>query len=165
LLAAGLALNTGLAEAAGLECADGIVVDTACRTSDSGICACGDVARFPSVLYGRSVRLESVQNAIEQGKAVAAAILGEDVNYDPVPWFWSDQYELKLQIAGLIEGADMAVRRGDPEMGNFAVFHLKDGRVIACEAVNSAPEYMVFEVSGSTEGVSMPIRRTPSAAR
>lgn len=145
LLAAGLALNTGLAEAAGLECADGIVVDTACRTSDSHIYACGDVARFPSALYGRSVRLESVQNAIEQGKAVAAAILGEDVNYDPVPWFWSDQYELKLQIAGLIDGADMAVRRGDPEMGNFAVFHLKDGRVIACEAVNSAPEYMAAQ--------------------
>ena len=145
LLAAGLALNTGLAEAAGLECADGIMVDTACRTSDAQIYACGDVARFPSALYGRSVRLESVQNAIEQGKAVAAAILGDIVNYDPVPWFWSDQYELKLQIAGLIEGADMAVRRGDPEMGNFAVFHLKDGRIIACEAVNAAPEYMAAQ--------------------
>ncbi|KPP82341.1 MAG: 3-phenylpropionate/trans-cinnamate dioxygenase ferredoxin reductase subunit HcaD [Oceanicaulis sp. HLUCCA04] len=145
LLAAGLALNTGLAEAAGLECADGIIVDMACRTSDGDIYACGDVARFSSALYGRSVRLESVQNAIEQGKAVAAAILGEDVAYDPVPWFWSDQYELKLQIAGLIDGADMAVRRGDPEMGNFAVFHLKDSRIIACEAVNAAPEYMAAQ--------------------
>lgn len=145
LLAAGLSLNTGLAEAAGLECGDGILVDTACRTNDPAILACGDVARFHSALYDRSIRLESVQNAIEQGKAVAAAIMGEDVSYDPVPWFWSDQYALKLQIAGLIEGADEIVRRGDPEMGNFAVFHLKQGRIIACEAVNSAPEYMAAQ--------------------
>ncbi len=145
LLAAGLALNTGLAEAAGLDCEDGILVDTACRTSDRFIYACGDVARFHSALYGRSIRLESVQNAIEQGKAVAAAITGEDVRYDPVPWFWSDQYELKLQIAGLIDGGDSIVRRGDPEMGNFAVFHLKEGRIIACEAINSAPEYMAAQ--------------------
>ncbi|MBV5257077.1 pyridine nucleotide-disulfide oxidoreductase [Synechococcus moorigangaii CMS01] len=145
LLAAGLALNTGLAEAAGLDCKDGILVDAACRTSDPSIFACGDIARFHSGLYGRSIRLESVQNAIEQGKAVAAAITGADVNYDPVPWFWSDQYALKLQIAGLIEGADSIVRRGDPEMGNFAVFHLKAGRIIACEAVNSAPEYMASQ--------------------
>jgi 3-phenylpropionate/trans-cinnamate dioxygenase ferredoxin reductase subunit len=145
LLAAGLVLNTGLAEAAGLECADGILVDTACRTSDPHIYACGDIARFTSALYGRSIRLESVQNAIEQGKATATAILGDDVCHDPVPWFWSDQYALKLQIAGLIEGADEIVRRGDPEMGNFAVFHLKQGRIIACEAVNSAPEYMAAQ--------------------
>lgn len=145
LLAAGLAINTGLAEAAGLDCGDGILVDAACRTSDPSIYACGDVARFHSALYGRSIRLESVQNAIEQGKAVAAAITGAEVSYDPVPWFWSDQYALKLQIAGLIDGADEIVRRGDPEMGNFAVFHLKEGRIIACEAVNSAPEYMAAQ--------------------
>lgn len=145
LLAAGLALNTGLAEAAGLACGDGILVDAACRTSDPAILACGDIARFPSALYERSIRLESVQNAIEQGKAAAGTIMGDAVSYDPVPWFWSDQYELKLQIAGLIEGADEIVRRGDPEMGNFAVFHVKQGRIIACEAVNSAPEYMAAQ--------------------
>ncbi|MGP1274052.1 MAG: NAD(P)/FAD-dependent oxidoreductase [Caulobacterales bacterium] len=145
LLAAGLALNTGLAEAAGLECADGILVDPSCRTSDPNILACGDVARFDSALYGRSIRLESVQNAIEQGKAAAATIAGEPATHDPVPWFWSDQYELKLQIAGLIEGADLKVRRGDPELGNFSVFHMKDGRIIACEAVNSAPEFMAAQ--------------------
>ena len=145
LVAAGLVLNTGLAEAAGLSCEDGILTDTSTRTSDPSILAAGDVARFHSGLYGRSIRLESVQNAIEQGKAAAATICGDTVHYDPVPWFWSDQFEIKLQIAGLIEGADEIVRRGDPEMGRFAVFHLKEGRIIACEAVNAAPEYMAAQ--------------------
>lgn len=145
LVAAGLVLNTGLAEAAGISCEDGILTDTSTRTSDPSILAAGDVARFHSGLYGRSIRLESVQNAIEQGKAAAATICGDTVHYDPVPWFWSDQFEIKLQIAGLIEGADEIVRRGDPEMGRFAVFHLKEGRIIACEAVNAAPEYMAAQ--------------------
>jgi 3-phenylpropionate/trans-cinnamate dioxygenase ferredoxin reductase subunit len=142
LVAAGLAPSTQLAEAAGIACQDGILVDAHARADDPRIYAIGDVARFDLPRYGRSVRLESVQNAIEQGKAAAASICGEPFDYDPVPWFWSDQYELKLQIAGLIEGADQMVRRGDPEEGKFALFHLKDGRLIACEAVNSAPEYM-----------------------
>ncbi|PWE18468.1 pyridine nucleotide-disulfide oxidoreductase [Marinicauda salina] len=142
LVAAGLAPDTALAEAAGLPCADGIVVDDHARTEDERIYAVGDVARFPSERYGRTLRLESVQNAIDQAKAAAAAICGADAPYDPVPWFWSDQYEIKLQIAGLIEGADTVVRRGDPEEGRFALFHLKDGRLLACEAVNAAPEYM-----------------------
>lgn len=145
LVAAGLAPSTQLAEAAGIACQDGILVDAHARTDDPRIYAIGDVARFDLPRYGRSVRLESVQNAIEQGKAAAASICGDPVEYDPVPWFWSDQYELKLQIAGLIEGADQMVRRGDPEEGKFALFHLKDGRLIACEAVNSAPEYMASQ--------------------
>jgi 3-phenylpropionate/trans-cinnamate dioxygenase ferredoxin reductase subunit len=145
LVAAGLAPSTQLAEAAGIACQDGILVDAHARTDDPRIYAIGDVARFDLPRYGRSVRLESVQNAIEQGKAAAASICGEPFDYDPVPWFWSDQYELKLQIAGLIEGADQMVRRGDPEEGKFALFHLKDGRLIACEAVNSAPEYMAAQ--------------------
>jgi 3-phenylpropionate/trans-cinnamate dioxygenase ferredoxin reductase subunit len=145
LVAAGLAPSTQLAEAAGIACQDGILVDAHARADDPRIYAIGDVARFDLPRYGRSVRLESVQNAIEQGKAAAASICGEPFDYDPVPWFWSDQYELKLQIAGLIEGADQMVRRGDPEEGKFALFHLKDGRLIACEAVNSAPEYMAAQ--------------------
>jgi 3-phenylpropionate/trans-cinnamate dioxygenase ferredoxin reductase subunit len=145
LVAAGLVPNTQLAEAAGLACDDGILVDNQVRTDDERIYAIGDVARFELARYGRSRRLESVQNAIEQGKAAAASICGDAVDYNPVPWFWSDQYELKLQIAGLIEGADTMVRRGDPEAGNFALFHLKDGRLVACEAVNSAPEYMAAQ--------------------
>ncbi len=142
LVAAGLVANTELAEAAGLACDDGILVDAATRTDDGRIHACGDVARFELNRYGRSIRLESVQNAIDQARAAAAAICGDPQVYDPVPWFWSDQYELKLQIAGLIEGADKMVRRGDPEEGKFALFHLKDGALVAVEAVNSGPEYM-----------------------
>jgi len=142
LIAAGLEPNDGLAQAAGLACDDGILVDAQARTEDEAIYAAGDVARFDSARYGRSLRLESVQNAIDQAKAAAAAIAGAPYIYDPVPWFWSDQYELKLQIAGLIEGADQTVRRGDPEMGRFALFHLRAGRLIACEAVNSPPEYV-----------------------
>jgi 3-phenylpropionate/trans-cinnamate dioxygenase ferredoxin reductase subunit len=142
LVAAGLTPNTELAEVAGLPCQDGILVDQSARTEDERIYACGDVARFELKRYGPTLRLESVQNAIDQAKAAAAAICGEPQTYDPVPWFWSDQYELKLQIAGLIEGADQMVRRGDPEEGKFALFHLKDGALVAVEAVNSAPEYM-----------------------
>lgn len=142
LVAAGLVANTELAEAAGLACDDGILVDAGTRTEDGRIHACGDVARFELNRYGRSIRLESVQNAIDQAKAAAAAICGDPQVYDPVPWFWSDQYELKLQIAGLIEGADQMVRRGDPEEGKFALFHMKDGALVAVEAVNSGPEYM-----------------------
>jgi 3-phenylpropionate/trans-cinnamate dioxygenase ferredoxin reductase subunit len=142
LVAAGLTANTELAEAAGLSCDDGILVDSSTRTDDERIYACGDVARFELKRYGRSVRLESVQNAIDQARATAAAICGTPIDYDPTPWFWSDQYELKLQIAGLIDGADMMVRRGDPEEGRFALFHFTDGALVAVEAVNSAPEYM-----------------------
>lgn len=145
LVAAGLTVNDALARAAGLECEDGIWVDETARTGDDRIYAIGDVARFHSKRYGRSIRLESVQNAIDQGKAAAQAICGMDVDYDPVPWFWSDQYDMKLQIAGLIEGADQMIRRGDPEEGKFALFHLMDGRLIACEAVNSGPEYMAAQ--------------------
>ncbi len=145
LLATGLTPDIALAEAAGLACEDGILVDHQARTEDEAIYAIGDVARFHSPRYGRSIRLESVQNAIEQGKAAAQAIMGMDVSYDPVPWFWSDQYALKLQIAGLVDGADQLVRRGDPEEGRFAIFHLKEGRVVACEAVDSGPEYMAAQ--------------------
>jgi 3-phenylpropionate/trans-cinnamate dioxygenase ferredoxin reductase subunit len=145
LVAAGLTVNDQLARAAGLECDNGILVDETARTGDDRISAIGDVARFHSKRYGRSIRLESVQNAIDQGKAAAQAICGLEVDYDPVPWFWSDQYDMKLQIAGLIEGADQMIRRGDPEEGKFALFHLMGGRLIACEAVNSGPEYMAAQ--------------------
>ncbi|MAP49607.1 MAG: pyridine nucleotide-disulfide oxidoreductase [Oceanicaulis sp.] len=145
LVAAGLTVNDPLARAAGLECENGILVDETARTGDDRIYAIGDVARFHSKRYGRSIRLESVQNAIDQGKAAAQAICGLEVEYDPVPWFWSDQYDMKLQIAGLIEGADQMIRRGDPEEGKFALFHLMGGRLIACEAVNSGPEYMAAQ--------------------
>jgi 3-phenylpropionate/trans-cinnamate dioxygenase ferredoxin reductase subunit len=106
LLATGAQPNVELANEAGVGCADGIVVDELARASAPGVYAIGDCTRFPSRRYGRNLRLESVQNAIDQAKTAAAAILGKTQPYDPVPWFWSDQYEIKLQIAGLLDGYD-----------------------------------------------------------
>jgi 3-phenylpropionate/trans-cinnamate dioxygenase ferredoxin reductase subunit len=139
----GIVPNTELAESAGLDVENGIVVDACTRTSDPDICAAGDCTNHPNGVYGRRLRLESVQNAIEQGKSAAAALTGKEKPYDQVPWFWSDQYDLKLQIAGLSAGYTQAVTRGDPETGrSFAVFYLKDGVLIAVDAVNRAPEFM-----------------------
>jgi 3-phenylpropionate/trans-cinnamate dioxygenase ferredoxin reductase subunit len=92
---------------------------------------------------GALIRLESVQNAIDQAKHAALAMLGRRAPYREVPWFWSDQYDLKLQIAGLARAGDTLVPRGDPVSRKFAVFHLRDGCVAAVEAVNAAPEYIV----------------------
>ena len=113
LLAVGARPNDDLAAAAGLACEDGVVVDEHGQTADPAIWAAGDCTRFPSRRYGRKLRLECVQNAIDQAKAVASALLGKPQTYDPVPWFWSDQYELKLQMAGLSEGYDDAKTVGD----------------------------------------------------
>jgi len=142
LLAVGAKPNDDLAAAAGLACADGIVVDEHGRTSDAAIYAAGDCTRFPSRRYGRRLRLECVQNAIDQAKAVAAAILGKPQTYDPVPWFWSDQYELKLQMAGLSEGYDDATTVGDVSAARFSVEYRKDGKLIAVDAVNDGRAYM-----------------------
>lgn len=143
LSAIGIVPDDDLARAAGLDCDHGIVVDHDARTSDAGIFAAGDCAHRPLVHYGRHGRLESVHNAIEQGKLAAAAIL--DLPRPPLecPWFWSDQYDLKLQIAGLSQGHDHCVVRGDPAARKFAVFYFKGGRLLAVDAVNSAPEYIV----------------------
>ncbi|HXC50078.1 MAG TPA: FAD-dependent oxidoreductase [Candidatus Limnocylindrales bacterium] len=131
-----------LARACGIECDNGIVVDRDARTSDPRVFAAGDCARRPLVHYERAGRLESVHNAIEQGKLAAAAILGRPRPAEDVPWFWSDQYDLKLQIAGLSEGHDHIVVRGNPADRRFAAFYLKDGRLIATDAVNSPMEFM-----------------------
>ncbi|MBY0421411.1 MAG: FAD-dependent oxidoreductase, partial [Parvularculaceae bacterium] len=111
LIGIGAAPETALAVAAGLDVANGVVVDEAARSSDPQIFAAGDMTNFPSPLYGRRVRLESVPNAIDQAKAAAAAMAGREAVYNSVPWFWSDQYDLKLQTAGLGEGADATVLR------------------------------------------------------
>ena len=111
-------------------------------TSDPAIFAAGDCTRH----HGRDgveVRLECVQNAIDQAKHAALAMMGKPQSYSEVPWFWSDQYDLKLQIAGLAQPADQIVVRGDPASRKFAVFHLRDGKVAAVEAVNAAPEYLI----------------------
>lgn len=133
-----------LAKAAGLACDRGIIVDEAARTSDPAIYAIGDATLRPVPLLGERLRrLESVPSALEQAKQAAAAILGRPAPPPEVPWFWSDQYDLKLQIAGLIDEADRSVTRGAPATGRFAVFHLRGDRLVAVEAVNSPPEFMV----------------------
>ena len=131
-----------LAEAAGLACADGIVVDQNARTSDPHIWSAGDCTRHTG-REGQEIRLECVQNAIDQAKHAALSMTDKRKTYSEVPWFWSDQYDLKLQIAGLARPTDTLVQRGDPASRKFAVFHLRDGVVAAVEAVNAAPEYLV----------------------
>ncbi len=143
LVAAGARANDDLAAAAGIACHDGILVDEFARTNAPDVYAIGDCTRFPSRRYCRRVRLESVQNAIDQAKAAAASILGKPQPYDPVPWFWSDQYDVKLQIAGLTEGFDAADTVGDPAAAHFSVEYRKGGRLIAVDAVNDARAHML----------------------
>ena len=131
-----------LAETAGLACTDGIMVDQNARTSDPHIWSAGDCTRHTG-REGQEIRLECVQNAIDQAKHAAMAMTGKPKTYSEVPWFWSDQYDLKLQIAGLARPTDTLVQRGDPASRKFAVFHLRDGVVAAVEAVNAAPEYLI----------------------
>jgi 3-phenylpropionate/trans-cinnamate dioxygenase ferredoxin reductase component len=142
LIATGARANDELAAAAGLACDDGILVDELAATAAPDVYAVGDCARFPSRRYGRRIRLECVQNAIDQAKMVAAVIRGDKERYDPVPWFWSDQYDLKLQIAGIMDGHDAAEVNGDPAAARFSVEYRRDGRLIAVDAVNDARAYM-----------------------
>ena len=129
--------------AAGAEGGNGVRVDAQCRTSLPDIFAVGDCAlhanRFAD---GAAVRLESVQNATDQASVAAKVILGEDVAYEATPWFWSNQYDLKLQTIGLSIGYDQAVVRGDPATRSFSVVHLKQGKVIALDCVNATKDYV-----------------------
>jgi 3-phenylpropionate/trans-cinnamate dioxygenase ferredoxin reductase component len=142
LIGAGVLPNVELAQEAGLAVDNGIVVDEHGASSDAAIYAAGDCTNHPNALLGRRLRLESVQNAIDQAKAVAAAIAGKPKPYAEVPWFWSDQYDLKLQMAGLSAAGDTVILRGDPASRKFAAFYLHDGKLAAVDAVNAAPEYM-----------------------
>jgi 3-phenylpropionate/trans-cinnamate dioxygenase ferredoxin reductase subunit len=138
----GVMPNCELAVEAGLSCDNGITVDEFGQTSDPDIFAAGDCTCHPS-FDGARVRLESVQNAIDQAKHAAVAMIGKPAPYREVPWFWSDQYDIKLQIAGLVRAGDVAVLRGNPASRKFSVFHLRDGVVAGVEAVNAAPDYVV----------------------
>jgi 3-phenylpropionate/trans-cinnamate dioxygenase ferredoxin reductase subunit len=142
LLAIGAQANDDLGRAAGLACRDGFLVDACARTQVPGVYAIGDCTRFPSGRFGRHIRLESVQNAIDQAKAAASAILGAPRPYDPVPWFWSDQYEIKLQMAGLSDGYDRAEVVGERAAPRFSVEYRAQGRLIAVDAVNDARAHM-----------------------
>jgi 3-phenylpropionate/trans-cinnamate dioxygenase ferredoxin reductase component len=131
-----------LAREAGLECDNGVLVDAHCRTSDASIYAAGDCTNHPSRRFSMRVRLESVDNAFEQGKSAALNMLGRETAHDRVPWFWSDQFDNKLLIVGLSQGFDQQIVRGDPATRAFSVCYLKGGELIAVEAVNHSKDYM-----------------------
>jgi 3-phenylpropionate/trans-cinnamate dioxygenase ferredoxin reductase component len=143
LICIGVIPNAELARGAGLAVDNGIVVDEYLVTADPSVFAIGDCANFPTPFSAGRVRLESVQNAVDQGRCVAAAIAGKPAVYDKVPWFWSDQGDLKLQIAGITVGHDAAVLRGDPADGHFSVFCYRGGRLIGVESVNQAADHVV----------------------
>ncbi|MDP1630181.1 MAG: FAD-dependent oxidoreductase [Caulobacter sp.] len=143
LVGVGAVPNEEIAKGAGLNCVNGIVVDLQARTEDPLVFAIGDVTHRPLPLYDRQFRLESVPNALEQAKQVACAITGRPSPSPEVPWFWSDQYDLKLQIAGMPFDADTIIVRGDPAAAKFAIFHLKGDQLQAVEAVNAPPEFMM----------------------
>ena len=143
LVGIGLAPNTELAAEAGLTVDGGIVVDAASRTSDPDIFAIGDCAvHAQHGFLQRRIRLESVPNALEQARAAAACIAGKPAPAATAPWFWSDQYDLKLQMAGISEGYDELAIRGSTQGSSFIAFYLRDGRVIAADAVNRPSEFM-----------------------
>ena len=139
----GIIPNVELAQDAGLEVDNGIVVDDHCRTSDPDIYAAGDCSNHPNPLLNRRLRLESVPNAMEQARVSVENMLGGDKIYAAIPWFWSDQYELKLQMVGFSADGSSQVVRGDMADNKFAVFYLDDGKVVAADAVNSPKEFMV----------------------
>jgi 3-phenylpropionate/trans-cinnamate dioxygenase ferredoxin reductase subunit len=138
----GVQPNQALAEEAGLECNNGIVVDSTTRTKDPSIYAIGDVSNHPNEFYATRLRLESVPNATEQAKTAAKNICGIHNEYNAFPWFWSDQYDVKLQTAGLSQGYDTAVLRGDMNTRSFALFYLKAGKLIALDAINSPRDFI-----------------------
>ncbi|OUM44616.1 NAD(P)/FAD-dependent oxidoreductase [Arthrobacter sedimenti] len=138
----GVIPNDILATAAGLATANGIVVDEALRTSDPAILAVGDCANFPSVHAGTRIRLESVQNATDQGRHAAQTILGKPAAYAELPWFWSTQGGFRLQIAGLSAPGDETVLNGDPETSRFSILCFRDGRLSAVESMNSPADHM-----------------------
>ncbi len=141
LVAAGLVPNVELAKDAGLDMGNGIMVDEFCRTSDPDILAIGDAVEFPLPCAGRRVRLESVPNALEHARVAASVINGAPSAYNAVPWFWSDQYNYKLQSVGLGQGYDVAVTRPGRTPEAFIVFYIKDGVLLAADCVNAVAEF------------------------
>src|SRR6201999_3212944 len=149
----GVLPNIELAHEAGLPVAAGIIVNEQLLTSDPHISAVGDCALFESPRFGGSLRLESVQNATDHARCVAARLTGNAKAYDGLPWFWSDQGPDKLQIAGLTTGYDHVAVRGNPGEGSFSAFCYKSGRLVGVESVNRAGDHMfgrrLLAVNGS----------------
>ena len=142
VIGAGIVPVTQVAAAAGIACDNGIVVDEHCRTSAPDVYAAGDCTNHPSPRYGRRVRLESVDNAFEQARTAAANMLDKPTVHDKIPWFWSDQFDLKLLIVGLSHGYDRCVVRGDPATRSFSACYLRNGELLALDAINSPRDYM-----------------------
>jgi 3-phenylpropionate/trans-cinnamate dioxygenase ferredoxin reductase subunit len=143
LIGVGAVADDELAQAAGLRCEDGVVVDSRGATDDPRVFAVGDMTRRPVALHEGLLRVESIPSALEQARQAVACILGEPEPAPEVPWFWSDQFDLKLQIAGLLRESDGSVVRADPDTGKLAIFHLRGERLVAVEGVNAAAEFMV----------------------
>jgi 3-phenylpropionate/trans-cinnamate dioxygenase ferredoxin reductase subunit len=153
----GVEPNVELARDAGLAVNDGIVVNAELLTSDPAISAIGDCARFPADYCTAPVRLESVQNAVDQARCVAARLAGKaapDARYNKLPWFWSDQGEYRLQIAGVSAAEDEAVVRGDIAQGRFSILRFRGERLTAVESINSAADHMAARKL-LTEGASV----------
>jgi len=138
----GVIPNSEIAEQSGLECNNGIIVNEFTQTSDPNIYAVGDVSNHPSLIYNKRVRLESVPNAAGQAKVAASHICGNEIAYNQLPWFWSDQYDVKLQTAGLFQGYDEIKVTGDIEQRRFSVSYFKEGKLIAIDSLNSPADFM-----------------------
>jgi len=154
----GMVPNTELAERAGLQVADGILVDAYGRTSDDTIFAVGDVARYPSQRFGRTLRPESWSHAQNHGIAVASAMLGEETPYDPIPWFWSDQYDVNIQIAGLFDLDDRPVIRGAPAQGDGTIFYCRGNELTAAISFNRPRENRIAKKLIEQGGAVNPIQ-------
>ena len=152
----GILPEVGLAEASGLSCDNGVRVDDHARTDDPNIVAAGDCTNHPNPFAGRRIRLESVHNAVEQAKTAALSLLGESEPYAQVPWFWSDQFDLKLQIAGLSEDHDQVIVRGNPDDNSFSACYLRAGKLVAVDAVNSPRDFIFGRKLIAAEAVVPP---------
>jgi 3-phenylpropionate/trans-cinnamate dioxygenase ferredoxin reductase component len=142
LVGIGVVPNAELAYDAGLAVSNGIVVDERLRTEDESIYAIGDCAEHPNPFASGRVRIESVQNAVDQAKCVAAAILGRSESYRAVPWFWTDQFDIKLQMAGLSGGSSQVVTRGETESRKFSIFYFREGRLAGVDSVNRPGDHL-----------------------
>ena len=143
LIGAGVIPNIELAEDAGIYCDNGIIVDEFGQTNFKNVYACGDCTNHPNKILKKNLRLESVHNAMEQAKTVASSVLNKPMEYSQVPWFWSDQYDHKLQIVGLSGDHDLVTMRGNTNDAKFMLFYTKDEELIAVDAINNPKEFLI----------------------
>ena len=143
LIGAGVVPNIELAEEAGINCDNGIIVNEFGQTNFKNIYACGDCTNHPNKILNKNLRLESVHNAMEQAKTVASSLMNNPMEYNQVPWFWSDQYDHKLQIVGLSGDHDMVTMRGNTNDAKFMLFYTKDEELIAVDAINNPKEFLI----------------------